>query len=307
MPSAGRRPTFLVIGAYKAGTTSIHHYLKQHPQVFMSRIKEIRFLAYAGHQQVPLSAVQKAALQWPVRSLADYEALFDQAANHQARGDVSPCYLAYAKQSIVGIKTYVPQAKLIVVLRHPADRAYSSYTYIVNLGREAELDFRRAVHRELDNGGPRTDGRQHHYLAENLYFDFLRQYFQQFPREQIQVHLYDDLIRDGSGLMKNIFRFIGVDDTFTPNTSKQLNTAAWSRVPFTPPVTRKVEHMALRLIQRLPDPLGERLAKGFMRLIWTRPPPLDPAIRHQLTQIFREDILKVQDLIGRDLSSWLKG
>jgi hypothetical protein len=212
------RPTFLIIGAYKSGTTSIHNYLKQHPQVFMSRIKEIRFLTYAGHQIAPLSAVEFASLGWSVQLLADYEALFADATETQARGDVSPSYLAFAKQSILGIKTYAPTAKLIAILRQPADRAYSSYVYLVRSRLEEELDFRRALQLEADGRLSRLDGKQRRNFNESFYFDALQLYFQVFSREQIRVYLYDDLQNDSAWVMQDIFSFIGVDETFKPNT-----------------------------------------------------------------------------------------
>ncbi|WP_129671688.1 sulfotransferase domain-containing protein [Candidatus Chloroploca sp. Khr17] len=302
----GLRPTFLVIGAYKAGTTSLHHYLKQHPQVFMSRIKELRFLTYAGHQLLPLSSADLASLAWPVKSLQAYEALFAEAESTQARGDVSPCYLGFAEQSILGIQAYIPDAKLIAILRQPADRAYSSHVYHVSIGQEEERNFRRVLQFEVANRMRRVDGKPRRSFARGLYFDNLKCYFQCFPREQIQVWLYDDLQANARMLMRAIFQFIGVDDTFTPDMSIHHNTASWPRLHFAPLVTRKAEHVVSRLIRQFPKPMRQHLARGYRKLIRTQPPPIDADLRRELTARYRDDILRTQELIGRDLTHWLE-
>ncbi|MBP1464211.1 sulfotransferase [Candidatus Chloroploca sp. M-50] len=302
----GLRPTFLVIGAYKAGTTSLHHYLKQHPQVFMSRIKEIRFLTYAGHQQSPLSSDDLASLPWPVKSLQAYEALFAEATETQARGDVSPCYLAFAEQSVLGIQAYIPDAKLIAILRQPADRAYSSYVYHVSRRQEEELDFRRALQYEAEHRVRRMDGKTRHNFAGGFYFDALRHYFQGFPRNQIQICLYDDLQKNARGLMRDIFHFIGVDESFIPNMAIHHNTASWPSLRFAPLVMRKAEHMVSRIIRQLPKPMHRYLAPSYRKLMRTQPPPLDADLRRELTALYRDDILRTQDLIGRNLTHWLE-
>lgn len=301
----GVRPTFLVIGAYKAGTTSLHHYLKQHPQVFMSRIKEIRFLTYAGHQLSPLSSVELAVLTWPVKSLRAYEALF-AAADTQVCGDVSPSYLDFAEQSILGIQRYTPEAKLIAILRQPAERAYSSYVYHVSIRQEEELDFRRALQHEAENRLRRLDGRQRRDFARGLYFENLQRYFQCFPRERIRIWLYDDLQADARALMRDIFHHIGVDDTFTPDTSIHHNAAAWPRLCLAPLVAHRAEQLAFRIILRFPKAMRTQMERGYYRLTRTQPPPFDAELRRELTARYREDILLTQELIDRDLTHWLE-
>ncbi len=303
--ATGLRPTFLVIGAYKSGTTSIHHYLKQHPQVFMGRIKEIRFLTYAGHERRPLSLVEFASLTWPVQTLPAYEALFAEAMETQARGDVSPSYLEYAEQSIIGIRAFVPEAKLIAILRQPADRAYSSHLYSIGIGQEDELDFRRALQSEAEGRPRRPDGRQRRSAINGFYFRTLQRFFDAFPREQIQVWLYDDLQADAAGLMRNIFRFIAVDECFTPDVSIRYNAAQWPRLPIPPSATKALRRLAGRFIGRISKDLHRRASKSYRTLSYTQAPELDPAVRSELTALYRDDILRTQDLIGRDLTHWL--
>src|SRR4051794_34967159 len=118
-------PNFLIIGAAKAGTTSLYHYLRQHPDVYMSTIKEPNYFCF--EEQLPEYA--------PVRTLAEYESLFDGASSQPAVGEASTQYLnsAAAPRRIANI---LPNVRLIVSLRNPADRAYSSYLGRVWGGRE---------------------------------------------------------------------------------------------------------------------------------------------------------------------------
>ncbi|MCB0058837.1 MAG: sulfotransferase [Caldilinea sp.] len=304
--AAGLRPTFLVIGAYKAGTTSIHHYLKQHPQVFMSQRKEIRFLTYAGHERLPLSPVEFASLPWPVQTLPAYEALFAEAMETQDRGDVSPSYLEYAEQSIIGIRAFVPEAKLIAILRQPADRAYSNHLFHVRVEQEEELEFRSVLRFEAEGRVRRVNGLPRANIARGFYYEALQCYFQAFPREKIRVWLYEDLRADAAGLMRKIFRFLAVDETFTPDVSIRYNAAQWPRLPIPPTATKRLRRLVGPFMRLLSKDLHRSASKHYRTLSYTQAPELDPALRSELTALYRDDILRTQDLIGRDLGHWLE-
>src|SRR3954452_17434204 len=119
-------PNFLIVGAAKSGTTSLYYYLKQHPQVFVSPVKEPKFFAYEGEKVVyrgPGDAENNRRL---VNNLADYRALFGGANGAKAIGEASPVYL-YSPKACERIRHYLPDAKLFVILRDPAERAYPSF------------------------------------------------------------------------------------------------------------------------------------------------------------------------------------
>lgn len=300
-----KRPTFLVLGAYKAGTTSLYYYLRQHPQIYLPSIKEVRYLTYAGHQQCPLTPVELRASSWPVQTLTAYEALFAAAQPDQiACGEVSPCYLAFPKQSILGIQQYAPQAKLIVILRNPVDRAYSSFINLVRSGREEVQDFRTVIKLEESGKVRATDGSPRRNLQESYYFSALKSYYQAFPSEQIQLFLYDDWQRDAQGLLRAIFRFVAVDETFQPDRSQKYNVAAWPRSARLHRWLHRAEHFSNRLDKCWPT-LGQRLHSALIRLNLTTAPALPADLRRQLTDRYRADIIQLEALIGRDLSHWL--
>jgi hypothetical protein len=298
----GNHPNFLVIGAYKAGTTSLYHYLRQHPQIYLPPIKEVRFLTYAGHGVEPLTPLELRASPWPVTTLAAYEMLFAAAQpQHLARGEVSPSYMAFPAQSIWGMQHYTPDAKLIAILRQPAERAYSGFVNLVQVGREELFDFAEALRREERQEARRNDGGPRRYRSESFYFAQLRPYYHAFGADRILVLLYEEWQTDALALLQRIFRFLGVDPTYTPDLTQRYNQAAWPR-------SRRLHrwlHQEGGRFSWLPALWPQRLKVRLNRLNQTAPPPLAPEARRVLTQGYRHDILQLQALLNRDLSHWL--
>ena len=133
-------PNFLIIGAMKSGTTSLYHYLKQHPQIYMSSIKEPNFFALEGSNLDFNGAEGKEQIQRLIKresiiNIEEYRALFRRAAHETAIGEASPMYL-YSPEAPYRIRYYVPEAKLITILRNPVERAYSAFLYMTRDGRE---------------------------------------------------------------------------------------------------------------------------------------------------------------------------
>src|SRR5215210_1748036 len=144
-------PNFLVIGAGKSGTTSLYHYLRQHPDVYMSPVKEpLFFAAEGGRIRFPGPdgrMISRAANPGAVTRMKDYRALFAGVSGKKAVGEASPQYL-YTPEAPLRIKHYVPEAKLIAVLRNPVERAYSAFLHRTRLGREPLADFSEALRQE---------------------------------------------------------------------------------------------------------------------------------------------------------------
>lgn len=305
-------PNFLIIGAMRAGTTSLHQYLAQHPQIYMSRIKEPNFFALEGEAPEALvydGPFGKTELaNFSITSLADYEALFEDATSETAIGEASTLYL-YSPRAVERIRHYVPAMKLIAILRNPVERAYSHFFANVMRGREPLTDFAEALRaeeeRNLSNWGPRC-----HYKQRSFYYAQLRRYLDVFDESQLKAYLYDDLVADPVGLVRSVFGFLGVDPTFAADVSLRHNKSGL------PKSTRLHRFLTRRnpvksAFGRLLPNMRKRASMRHTistRLIGTNlaKPPIPPEVSRQLIDTFREDVLKVQDLIGRDLSAWLE-
>jgi hypothetical protein len=296
-------PSFLVIGAVRSGTTSLYHYLAQHPQIYMCPVKEPSFFAFEGAPPVSQGLRKKDTLLDCVTDIETYRKLFQGVSGQVAVGEVSPVYL-YHPAAPQRIRRYIPDAKLIAILRHPVDSAYSAYLAGRLYGVETIADFGQILRKEeIDRRQPwRLKQR---YLDVGFYITYLKRYFDLFDRAQIRVYLYDDLQADPAGVLRDIFRFLGVDDAFIPDLSVQHNVGGLPR--------NKVWHAIFRLqpILRplLPPSLRRHLAKYRDRLLGlglVRQPPLDPQVCAEMSQLYREETLKLQELIQRDLSAWLE-
>lgn len=286
-------PNFLIIGAPKAGTTALYQYLQQHPAVFMSHPKEPHFFTYQ----------QDHWPEWAIRTLADYGQLFSTTENAKAIGEASTWYL-YSRHAAQAIQQQLPKVKLIAMLRHPVDRAYSSFIFRQQCGWEELSSFEQAVSLEPERIAQHLPW-DYHYLQAGFYSEQLQRYYDRFDREQIRVFLHDDLKTNAAELLQSIFQFLEID----PQVQLQLDVV--HNVTHQPK-NKAVNNFLSRqssikslLKQVLPTSLRQPLVNQLRRSNLAKPSLLDPDLRQRLTLHFREDILKLQDLINRDLSSWL--
>ncbi|OGF53200.1 MAG: hypothetical protein A2Z21_05560 [Candidatus Fraserbacteria bacterium RBG_16_55_9] len=298
-------PNFLIIGAPRSGTTMLYEGLKQHPEIYMSSDKEPWFFALEGNKE-PFRGPRD--LQG-VRDLEEYRALFRGARGKKAIGEASTLYL-YSPEAPHRIQQHIPHVKLIASLRNPVDRAYSNFLQHVAQGREAE-DFEAALNAEEERM-KRGWAPFWCYRRMGFYAEQLSRYMALFHSEQLLVFLYEDIERDLLGVSRKIFQFLGVDEAFMPDLSVMRNVSGIPK-----------NQLAHRVVDALLT--GARPVKAFLRPLLPRglrwhliarltdlknrnlvKPPLAPEMRKKLIQVYRGDILKLQELIQRDLSSWLK-
>ena len=298
-------PNFLVIGAGRAGTTSLYHYLRQHPDVFMSPVKETNFFvqrALAAAGQMPEEAERAS---FPVRSLEQYRALFAGVSEERAIGEASPRYLSDDPCAADEIADLLPDARLVAVLRDPIERAHSSYLFHRRDGRE-QRPFERAVRQELD--GVQDDGLRHgqrRYLALGFYDRLLAPYFERFPPERIGLFLFDDLVRDPGSFLRGVFGFLDVDPAFEPRVDVRYNAAGlprgfWARTAF------KKRPWAVSAKRSLPAGVRHRLDRWIEALRAPRleAPALSDEVRRELEALYAEDLGRLEQRIGRSLAPW---
>ncbi len=260
-------PNFIILGAAKAGTTAVYYYLMQHPQIHVTPLKETNFFALEG-QPLRFSGPgdDEYVNRLSITTLDAYQEQYRYAQGKSAIGEASPLYL-YHPRAPERIHHYVPDSKLIAFVRNPVDRAFSAFLHLVRDKREPFTDFRLGLQAEKERIAA---GWEHiwHYKQMGLYYAQLQRYYALFPRTQIKIFLYKDLRTNPVGTMQEIFRFLEVDPAFVPNMSQRHNVTV-----------------------DLPS---------------ERRPVLPPEVRTELRAFFREDALRLQDLIGRDLSHWFQ-
>lgn len=295
-------PNFLIVGAAKAGTTALYHYLKQHPQVYMSPNKETNFFAFEG-QEISFSGPGDEKIsESAITTLEAYADQFEAASNEVAIGEASPWYL-YSTLAAENIHRYVPHAKLIMVLRNPIDRAFSSYLHVVRDGRES-LSFEEGLLAEEVRVG-RSWEFIWHYQRTGFYAAQVERFQRLFPREQMRFYLYDDLSDDPVRFLRDVYDFLGVDADFAVNTSFRPNATGVPRSRLLGRVL--VQPNPLRSTVKLLTPRRIRYSIGqrINQRLLTKP-SLNRETRLKLLRSYRDDISRLEGLIGRDLSAWVQ-
>ncbi len=303
-------PNFLIVGAQRSGTTAVYDYLRQHSQVYTSPIKEPAF--FAREESSPgWRWADGSRVDLPFKGTAAYQKLFRGARGEKAIGEASTAYL-HNVGAADRIRAQIPEVKLVALLRHPAERAYSGFLYLRRDGAEPIGDFESALRAEQDrraeNWAP-----DYHYVERGFYHRQLAPYFEKFPSEQIRIYLYEDLKRDPNGLARDLYRFLGVDERFSPDTSSTRNASGIPRNGF----VRYVRALAagpgqIKTAFRalLPPLLRRRVLTGLRGLLGNYgldpPPPLSAETRALLVEIFTDDIRRLETLIQRDLSHWYR-
>lgn len=306
-----RLPNFFLAGAPKCGTTSLYHYLAQHPQVFMSAIKEPGFFGFADLMSHPLllpaierdRAALSAFLAGPqlghpayfVTTRDDYLALFRDAGDRKAVGEASVNYLRMPSAA-GAIHSAIPEARLLFVLRDPADRAFS--LYLLDLNQDPTLSFRRWFETRIQ--APRDHWEP---LPAANYATHLRRFFDFFPRERIQVHLYEDFRRDPARMLRQIFNFLEVDPTFPVDFSVRHRVSAAPR-------SLGLHALRLRLFgdrsftRVLPNAVARRI-RGLYRS-GRSDHEMTSEDRRMVVEHYAHEIERAAALTGRDLSAWLR-
>lgn len=296
-------PNFFIIGAGGCGTTSLYHYLRQHPQVFMCPVKEPNFFSTPNEEFCLTTPLEGHKRKKIASSLDEYQALFRDASNEIAIGEASPSYIS-TLTTPNRIRQVVPDAKLVAILKNPVDRAYTAYKRHFQRGQEPITDFNEALRQELvriqDDWHP-----QFFYKLKGFYYEQLKQYFEVFDKDNIRVYLYEDLIGDPVSMMQDLFQFLGVDKTFVPDMSRKYNASYIPKNQFLSSFLEKPTLVKSILKPLLSEKIYQRVFDNFKAWNETKSQLL-PDTRKQLTQEYWEDITKLQCLIHRDLSKWLE-
>jgi hypothetical protein len=301
-------PNFIMIGAAKCGSTSLYNYLRQHPDVYMCPKEDANFFALEGGvvslYMPPLG--EKIGRKW-VQTLEEYGSLFEAASGQRAIGESSNIYLNISR-SAERIQHYCPEARIMAILRNPVDRAFSNFLHLLGMGLEPHADFADALKAEEE----RVRAGWHpmwFYKQTGCYHTMLQPYFERFDKSRIRIFLYDDLSRNPISLVQSVFDFLEVDKSFRPDVSEVHKSTG---VPGNKSLHRFLtERNPLKTFVKslVPDRFRRsyrsKVAKKLVQRNLVKP-TLDANLRKQLVGEFREEVLRLQELIGRDLGQWLR-
>lgn len=271
-----RQPAFIVIGAVKGATTWIAHQLRSHPQLWLPDAEPHYF-----------SSEYERGPQW-------YASLFDPAPADRIVGEKSADYLAHPLAA-ERMASALPDARLIVQLRDPVQRAYSDYCMLFRRGWVND-DLCAYLEGALPEGS--------RFLAGGLYGAHLGRFLLHYPRDQIHVILYESLRHAPEQAIADVCNHIGVPVHIAPEAvASRKNDSASPMLPL--PLRRMLQPMRPILDPLRSNPLVAKLRASLAAPV--RYPPLTPELQQMLREYYRDDILRLQDILREDLSHWLTG
>jgi hypothetical protein len=226
-----------------------------------------------------------------VKTLEAYKALFKGVTDEIAIGEASPRYFG-CPTAPQRIRECIPDVKLVASLRNPADRAFSGFLMRVRRGRAA-MTIRERLTPES------------HHVREGFYYQWLKRYFDIFPKHQIKVCIFEEFKEDPTKVILDLFDFLGVSTNFVPDTSTRHNPGG---VPKSSLLTSLFfDSTLIRMAKAVLPERAQRMAKRVRQLNLEAPPKFPADLRAELLKLYREDIRKLETLLDRDLSVWLNG
>lgn len=297
-----RLPDFLIVGAARSGTTTLYYHLRQHPRVFMPDLKEPFFFTFVG-EDLPYAHLRSGNRPW---KLSEYSNLFADAREGQLLGEASTSYLYLHAPTIRNIeRIYGDRAKelrVMGVLRDPVERTFSNYLLLLAKGWD-DLSFDEYLDTEFTRGrlGIRWD---YDYIGLGSYAAGVEAYLAAFPRTRF--FLYEDLTAPEQ-LLAEAWALLGVRPPADAQITIRSNPAGVPRSSAAVRLLDLSSSAASPLARRLPDGWRVRMAgyREDVRRWLLRRPTLNREHRTRLIEVFRPDVIRLQTLLGRDLSAWL--
>ncbi|HEY6419470.1 MAG TPA: sulfotransferase [Candidatus Binataceae bacterium] len=301
---ARKLPNFFLVGAMRSGSTSVYYHLLAHPHIYTSRIKEPNY--FATDLRIPLDRRHRTRLaeakrgklnRVRVSDFDEYLGLFEGASSELAIGECSVAYL-YSKTAAAEIRSMIPHARILMVLRNPVQRAYSHYLMHVR-NAQAKSSFRDEMNRDLSTID--DTGMANPYIETGLYYEQIKRYLGIFPRDQVKIFLTEDMRDDLYAFLSSLYEFLGVDSSFRPpatiyNEAKvprsTLLNQLWSKTPLKGSIVKHLPQSVRDIVESLYNSYNV--------------PKMSEVDREYLITVFAPEIRRLEPLINRDLANWLK-
>ena len=292
-------PNLLIVGAAKSGTTSLHNYLKQHPDIFMSEKKEPHFLI---NSDIGEDRIHKA-----ITLLEDYKDMFKTDITYKYKGESSVMYLAFPEFSIKNIKKYLdPNVKIIIMLRNPVERAFAGYLHNLRYNPSENLSFEEAFekseeryHNEIDIS-PDT-----RYLHVGNYYSQVKSFMSIF-NGNVHVIIYEDYVKDIHLCLANAFDFLDIDK-ISVDTSKRHMVGGWVfKRNFLRNLLIPKSNFKSFIKCLLPNKKIRKVVKQKLINISTvNSPSISKEMHKKLIEYYQKDIDNLSKLLNKELNCWI--
>lgn len=301
------KPNFFIVGQMKSGTTALHGFLNQHPEIFMSNFKEPHFFCSDFHLESDRHHGKR--LFFDFRQESSYLQLFAKAKTEKIVGEATANYL-YSRVAAEKIHNFNPDAKIIILLREPAQYLYSLHSHYVKFTEENEPNFATALaleeqRREGKGVSPRIMSPSFLFYSQRVkYYQQVKRYYDRFPAEQIKVIIYEEFKAENARIYREILEFLGVDSSFTPkyaavNVNKEVKFPAINNFVNRP----LIKHISKNLIsQEFNEFVRDNIVE---KLLWHQAPKdsMPEELKLELMRKYQPEVVKISELIGVDLEA----
>ncbi len=308
------KANFFLVGAAKAGTTSLHNYLKAHPNLFFSPVKEPNYFSTdiqpenfsANYRKNTFLNTEKYFNNKPLKKLQltfvrkkeHYQQLFENANGYKAIGESSTSYL-YSETAAQNIKKYNPQAKIIIIIRNPLERAFSHYLMALKFGFTSK-SFQAAIKADIERK-KKGWGISELFIELGLYYKQIKRYLDHFPARQVKIFLFDDFEKNPEKVIGECFEFLELKplplDSFPV-----YNKASAPRFKH---LNRIMTKTGIKDIAGKIAPPKAKKALKSIAFSNNKQQEIDLQTANLLKKYFNDDIQLTAKLINKDLNHWL--
>jgi len=279
-------PNFFIVGAAKAGTTSLYEYLSKVPEIYMSPTKEPTYFS-ANMEDPP---------QIPVREKQEYLDLFHNVVDEKILGEATAVYINEPEASKL-IHKVSPNARILISLRDPVERANSHY---FNLKRSRIIkseSFHQVLEKFMNNKKVRP--RITRIFSEGQYYEKIKRYLDIFGKDQVKIIFFEDLVNNTLTTMNEIVKYLGLNFVFENSDFEIHNPYLKSKNEFITNILRDHEQFKKILQKIIPSSTREKINKAM--IVYEEKPKMDEKDRKTLIKFYTEDVKKVKKLLGKDL------
>jgi Sulfotransferase family len=296
-----RLPNFVVVGAAKCGTTSLFHYLKQHPDVFLPLRKELHYFSYDHLGRDAGGPGGSYILDFACATKEEYESYYLKVGSQAAVGEVSPSYFHYSEVS-ERLKAELAEPRIVIILRDPIKRAHSQYMHLVRDNRET-LSFFDALMAEPDRIRAGWNVLWH-YADSSLYSQRIKKYLDVFGSDRVKVLLFEEFLRNPEQELDGLFHFLNIARRQTIDTTRIYNRSGQPRSRALADFLARPNLLTTAARRWLPEELRDRIKNALLDLNTGRKKVIDDRSRAYLKDYFASDVRDVERILGRNLR-WL--
>lgn len=292
-------PNFLIVGVARCGTTSLFHYLEQHPEIGMSRIKEPKYFSSLDLNLPQKGIGDDTVYSKVIRNESEYDNLFKHIDKESAIGEGSSDYFYYHEDVIPRIKSKLGNPKIIICLRNPIDRAYSAYSNLTRDSRE-KLTFQEGLKAESSRITGNWDW-MWYYKTGSLYSEALNHFMQSFSN--VKVILFDDLESHPKEVLSEVFSFLEVSSKVNIDVSTHYSHSGKPKSRLISVLTGRNNKLIFAFRELIIGFIPRKYLEKIAKIIFKKD-VLDQEIKNELKDFFKNDINSLERLINRDLSFW---